>query len=161
MKEINTEKICRQCEISFEVTESDYLFLDKVSPTFDNQKFQIPPPTLCPNCRQQRRLSFRNERNIYRRKCDASGKDIVSIYSPDLPAGSQGKPYKVYDQKIWWSDDRNPMAFGRDFDFERTFTEQFGVLMVDVPYPSMLSIGCENCDYTCYTLDSKECYMSS
>lgn len=35
---------------------------------------------------------------MYKRKCDLSGKEIISVYSPD-------KPYPVYDQKVWWSDD--------------------------------------------------------
>jgi hypothetical protein len=78
----------------------------------------IPPPTLCPDCRQQRRLSFRNERKLYKRKCDATGKDIISIYSPD-------KPYTVYHQDYWWSDAWEPMDYGRDFDFSRSAIEQF------------------------------------
>jgi Zn ribbon nucleic-acid-binding protein len=59
---------------------------------------------LCPECRQQRRLSFRNERNLYKRDCDATGKSIISIYSPD-------KPYKVYNQDFWWSDNWDAMDY--------------------------------------------------
>ena len=109
---------CKQCQGTFEMTESDYQFLEKISPTFAGIKYQIPSPTLCPDCRQQRRLSFRNERNLYRRKCDASGKDIIAMHSPD-------KPHRVYDQKIWRSDDWDPLKYGRDFDFSKSFTEQF------------------------------------
>jgi Zn ribbon nucleic-acid-binding protein len=59
---------------------------------------------LCPDCRQQRRLAFRNERNLYKRKCDATGKNIISIYSPD-------KNIKVYNQDFWWSDKWNTMDY--------------------------------------------------
>lgn len=101
-------------------------FYDKISPTFDGQKFQIPTPTHCPMCRMQRRLCFRNERNLYKRQCDASGKTIISVYSPD-------KTFKVYDSKIWRSDKWDPFKFGRDFDFKKTFFEQFNELSQDVP----------------------------
>jgi hypothetical protein len=60
----------------------------------------IPIPTLCPEERQRRRLIFRNERKLYKRKCDATGDTIVSIYSPD-------KPYKVYEEEYRKSDKRD------------------------------------------------------
>jgi hypothetical protein len=121
-------KTCAHCQSHFEITQSDLDFYDKISPTFAGQKFQIPTPTLCPDCRQRRRLSFRNERKLYRRQCDASQKSIISIYSSD-------KPYKVYDQTIWWSDSRDPMDYGFEFDFTKSFTENFRELMMSVPRP--------------------------
>ena len=90
-------KTCKQCNIKFEITNKDLEFYKKISPKFNGEIFQIPTPTLCPGCRQQRRLSFRNERKLYKRKCDATGKDIISMYSPD-------KKFKVYHQDFWWSD---------------------------------------------------------
>ena len=146
-------KSCKRCNVSFEITEDDLAFYEKISPTFDGQKFAIPAPTLCPQCRQQRRLAFRNERSLYRRTCDASGKQIISMYSPD-------KPYKVYDQKIWWSDSWDAMEYGREFDFSKTFTQQFGELMREVPRIAMVISFCENCDYAPYCTRSKGCYMS-
>jgi len=115
-------------------------FYEKISPTFAGKKFQIPTPTLCPECRQQRRLAFRNERNLYRRTCDASGKQIISMYNPECG-------YKVYDQKIWWSDQWDPMSYGREFDFTKTFTEQFGELMREMPHLSLLGVQNELSDY--------------
>ncbi len=118
------------------------------------RRFTIPPPTLCPDCRQQRRLSFRNERKLYKRKCDATGKDIVSIYSPD-------KPYTVYHQDYWWSDKWDPMSYGRKFDFERGAFEQFGELLKEVPRFSLanLSTTLENAEYTNHFASSKNCFM--
>ena len=86
-------KVCTVSGTEFPITQSDLDFYEKISPTFAGQKFAIPTPTLCPEERQRRRLSFRNERRLYKRKCDLTGKDIVSIYSPE-------KPYKVYDQSV-------------------------------------------------------------
>ena len=76
-------------------------FYTKISPTFAGKKFQIPTPTCCPDCRQKRRLSFRNERNLYRRICDASGKQIISMYKPD-------NGYIIYDKSVRRSDARDP-----------------------------------------------------
>ena len=105
-------RTCRFCHGEFPITDTDMTFYEKISPSFDGRKYLIPPPTLCPDCQQQRRLSFRNERKLYKRKCDATGKEIVSIYSPD-------KPHKVYHQEYWWSDKSDPMSYGKGFDFSR------------------------------------------
>ncbi len=146
----------KTCPISgneFSITQWDLDFYNKISPTFAGQKFQIPTPTRSPDERQRRRLGFRNERNLYRRTCDASGKQIISIYSPD-------KPYKVYDQKIWWSDSRDGLDYGREFDFGKTFTEQFGELMRDVPRLALQIKQSENSEYTNLSIWLKDCYLS-
>jgi len=148
----------KTCPISgkeFSITQWDLDFYDKISPTFAGQKFAIPTPTLCPEERQRRRLAFRNERKLYKRTCDASGKQIISIYSPD-------KPYKVYDQKIRWSDSRDAMGYGRDFNFSKTFTEQFGKMMREIPRLAIMNdngISSENCEYCQDFAFGKNCYM--
>jgi hypothetical protein len=132
-------KICLVSGQQFPIYKSDMEFYTKILPSFVNPsaltdtslsqgstKFMIPTPTLCPEERQRRRLLFRNERKLYKRKCDYSGKDIISIYAPT-------SPYKVYDQKIWWSDVWDSMNYGREFDFSRSFAEQFKELMMKVP----------------------------
>ncbi|MBP7884838.1 hypothetical protein KAZ93_01455, partial [Patescibacteria group bacterium] len=75
-------------------------------------------------------MAFRNERSLYRRTCDASGKQIISMYAPKevLLGDSPDKPYKVYDQKIRFSDSWDPMDYGRDFDFSKSFTENYHAL---------------------------------
>ena len=74
---------CRSCKEAFEITDSDLAFYDKVSPVFAGKKEPIPPPTLCPRCRRRRRLVWRNEHALYNDTCDACGKDMISVYSPD------------------------------------------------------------------------------
>ncbi|TSC60662.1 MAG: Uncharacterized protein Greene041662_148 [Candidatus Peregrinibacteria bacterium Greene0416_62] len=86
-------QICSQCSAKFEIAQADLAFLDKVSPLFGGKKYTIPSPKLCPDCRQQRRLAFRNERHLYHRKCDKTGRQIISVYSPD-------KPFPVYEQEL-------------------------------------------------------------
>ncbi len=145
-------KTCKHCNSNFEVTDKDLEFYDKISPVFNWKKYQIPTPTLCPNCRQQRRLSFRNERNLYKRKCDATGKNIISIYSPD-------KELKVYDQDFWWSDNWNSLDYWVDFDFDKPFFEQFKELMKKVPRCWILNWYNENSQYTNHWWKSKNCYL--
>lgn len=144
--------ICKQCTKNFEVLDEDLEFYEKVSPIFAGKKYLIPPPRLCPECRHQRRLAFRNERKLYTRKSDMSGKSIITIYSPD-------KPYKVYDQDEWWGDKWDAMEYGRDFDFQRDFAGQFRELYEAVPRVSLHTIGNENSYYSCYTLYLKNCYL--
>lgn len=147
------QKTCRQCATSFEITEKDLVFYDKVSPIFANKKYQVPTPTLCPECRMQRRLSWRNERTLYNRKCDLCAAQIISIYSPD-------KPWKVYCQKCWWSDKWDGTGYAREFDFNKTFFEQFQELQAQVP---VISINMHddniNCDYAHLASGCKNCYL--
>jgi len=62
-------KTCKHCFANFEITDKDVEFYEKISPIFQDRKYSIPTPKLCPDCRQQRRLSFRNETKLYKRNC--------------------------------------------------------------------------------------------
>ncbi len=156
-------KTCPHCQSAFAITQWDVDFYAKISPTFAGQKFSIPTPTLCPACRQRRRMAFRNERSLYRRTCDASGKQIISMYAPKevLLGDSPDKPYKVYDQKIRFSDSWDPMDYGRDFDFSKSFTENYHALSLAVPRPSMYNFYSENSDYCNCSSYQKDCYLTS
>jgi hypothetical protein len=68
-KIVETKK-CRLSDREFFVTDKDLEFYEKVSPVFAGKKYQIPSPKLSPDERQKRRLSWRNERILYKRKCD-------------------------------------------------------------------------------------------
>ncbi len=145
-------KTCKQCQQQFEITDEDLQFYDKVSPMIAGIKQALPPPQLCPPCRLQRRMSFRNERKLYNRKCDFSGRQIISIFSAD-------KPYKVYESSIWWSDKFDAKEFGRDFDFSRPFFEQFRELQLAVPRIALFGKGNENSEYTNHADQLKNCYL--
>lgn len=146
------QKSCTSCGQTFEISKEDLAFLETISPTFSGKKYAIPPPTLCPQCRLQRRLLFRNERHLYHRKSDLTGKQIVSMYAPD-------KSYKVYDQDEWWGDKWDGLDYGRDFDFNRTFTEQFAELCAAVPHNSLFTTNVQNSYFTNHTLNCKNCYL--
>ncbi|EKE26590.1 MAG: hypothetical protein ACD_4C00236G0002 [uncultured bacterium (gcode 4)] len=146
-------KICRQCLNSFDIMDIDLDYLDKLSPIVAWQKFELPVPTMCPDCRKIQRLAWRNEKNIFKRKCDKSGNDIIAIFPPN-------SPFKIYDEKIWNSDDWDPKDYGQDFDFNRWFFEQFEELLLKVPLASKASAFCENSDYCNACTAIKNCYLA-
>jgi hypothetical protein len=150
------DKVCQQCQVEFSVKDEDRVFYDKVSPVFGGKKFSIPEPTLCPSCRYQRRLAFRNERKLYHRKCDLTGKQMISMY----PAGTS---FPVYHIEVWQSDQWDPLSYGREFDFSRPFFEQFKEMCDEIPHFSLFVDPQmdENSEYTNCASESKNCYLIS
>jgi hypothetical protein len=143
---MNSEtKQCQNCKNQFTIEPEDFAFYAKI---------KVPPPTFCPECRMVRRMTFRNERSLYKRKCDAPAhnEEIISIYHKDSPV-------KVYDQKYWWSDEWDPMEYGRDYDFNKPFFEQFYNLMRIMPMLTIVNMESINCDYSSHVWRSKNCYL--
>ncbi len=148
-----SQKTCRISWIPFTIDQWEQDFLGKISPTFDGKQYLVPEPTLCPTERMIRRLGFRNERSLFYRKCDLTGKQIVAQY----PTNS---PYKVYDKSVWYSDDWSASSFWRDFDFSRSFFDQFHELMLDVPRMARVQQGnIENSEFCNRVSDCKNCYL--
>ncbi|MDD4628796.1 MAG: hypothetical protein PHE68_05385 [Candidatus Peribacteraceae bacterium] len=148
------QQTCRNswCKQSFEITQDDLDFYDKISPVYGGKKFLIPPPTLCPDCRQQRRLAI-NEFNLYPATCDLCKKSIISQYPP-------GTPNIVYCRECWHSDKWDPLAPGREFDFSRGFFEQFAELRLAVPNQALDVQGTLiNSDYIHFAGACKNCYL--
>ncbi|MCX6807600.1 MAG: hypothetical protein NTZ80_02235 [Patescibacteria group bacterium] len=143
---------CLKCQSQFEITQDDLLFYDKISPIFNGKKYQISEPALCPECRQHRRLAFRNERNLYKRPCDLCKRNIISIFSRDAA-------FPVYCQKCWWSDKWNALDHGKNFDLNQSFFEQFAEVQNKVPKMAMLGANTENCDFCSLIADCRDCYL--
>lgn len=146
------QKTCGNCRIIFEIDDVDLAFYEKVSPIFDGKKSLIGPPSWCPDCRQMRRLTYRNERNFYKRKCDLTGESIISVYPGDFEG-------KVFSHEAFYGDEWSPLDYGRDFDFSRGFFEQFLELSLDGPRLCTVNMSSENCTYTNHCAYNKNCYM--
>lgn len=138
-------QICKNCQKNFQIEEADLEFL---------KKFEVPSPTFCPDCRNQRRMAFRNDRNFYRRECDLCKKTIISIYSPE-------KPFPVYCKDCYLSDRFDPLQYGVDFDPTRSFFEQFGEMRSRVPRMASYQTQSENSDYTVHSAKNRNCYMGN
>ncbi|MBI4995179.1 hypothetical protein HZC21_06115 [Candidatus Peregrinibacteria bacterium] len=146
-------KNCKNCRTAFEVTEDDFAFLYRVSPAFNGLKYSIPSPTHCPDCRQQRRLAQCNEQFLYLSQCGLCGKRTVTENPPHA-----NQP--IYCRDCWYSDKWNPRDYGKEFDFSRTFFEQFYELRGNVPAIALNQTGIiENSDYIHYAGYSKNCYL--
>jgi len=134
---------CKQCHSQFEITDRDREFYEKID---------VPAPTWCPECRQIRRLLWRNERTLYQVKCVLCNKQIISSYDAN-------GPYQSVCVQCYYSDKWNPLRYGQDFDFNRPFFEQFDELMKKTPQLNTVSEGNENCDYSNCIGHSKDCYL--
>ena len=147
------QKSCTKCGSSYEVTDDDLAFYEKVSPIINEERNPFPAPNFCVNCRLQRKICFRNERTFYNRKCDATGKDILAIYAPD-------KDVAVYDTEYYWSDNWDSRDFGRDYDFNRPFFDQVADLWKATPLINLWCFNCENADFNNCCFSLKNSYMN-
>ena len=141
---MNSEtKTCQNCKHEFVIEPEDFDFYEKM---------KVPPPTFCPECRIVRRMSWRNERTLYHRKCDASGKDIITMFAPE-------QPFIVYERDYWWSDKWDQLASGRDYDFKKPFFQQFRELFEKAPLLNLANSKTINSDYGNHNHDIKNCYL--
>ncbi len=118
-------KICQNCKNDFVIEPDDFSFYEKM---------KVPSPTFCPECRMVRRLIFRNERNLFRRKDYLTGNDSFSGFPPEANV-------KSYENDYWHGDDWDPMSYEKDYNFSKSFFEQFYDLLSKVPLPAKSSAG--------------------
>lgn len=145
-------RACKKCRGIFEVTSDDLAFYEHVSPIFAGKKYPVPPPTLCQLCRLQRRLAFRNHTALFQRPAYPDGGLIFSMHP-------ETAPFPVMRNEDWIRDDWDPLAYGKDISFEKTFFEQFASLNAKVPKYARIALRNENCDFCNNLSDNKNCYM--
>ncbi|OGY98411.1 MAG: hypothetical protein A2855_02685 [Candidatus Liptonbacteria bacterium RIFCSPHIGHO2_01_FULL_57_28] len=142
---MNSEiRTCQNCKADFAIESEDFDFYKKI---------KVPPPTWCPECRMVRRLTFRNDRSLYRRKCDLCRKDMVAMYPPDTK-------FPVYCRECWYSDAWDPLSYGREVDFSRNFFDQLKDLYDAVPRLALFQINPVNSPFANGMLDSKNVYLA-
>ncbi|HDH31654.1 MAG TPA: hypothetical protein ENH26_02675, partial [Candidatus Wolfebacteria bacterium] len=143
------QKTCLQCNSVFDIFQEDIDFY---------KKLKVPPPTLCPECRKQRRFAFYNTiLKFYKKDCSAhKDEKPISTFYPQ-------SPYKIFDLKYWWSDKWGGEDYSRDYDFNKTFFEQFQKFNLLVPHPAITHYwkGVINSPYTISIIDVKNCYFTS
>jgi len=117
-------------------------------------KYNLPAPDVCPLCRQQWRTAFRNRRNLYKRKCDLTGKPIISMYSPD-------KPFKVYYNKDFETK-FDAIEYAKELDLTRSIMEQFRELQLQVPrfHSAVVTDTMENAEYVNGSHGTKNSYLA-
>ncbi len=137
-------KTCQNCKNSFTIEPDDFGFYEKIN---------VPPPTFCPECRMVRRMAWRNERSLFKRKCGKTGKEIITMFHPDVNV-------VIYDRDEWWGEDWNPFDYGIAYDFTRPFFEQFKELLSKVPLQSLGNTHVINSPYVNHSADSRDCYLT-
>ena len=136
-------KNCQNCKKDFVIEPDDFSFYEKI---------KVSPPTFCPDCRFQRRMTWRNDWHLFKKKDALTGEEIFSF----LPEES---PVKIYDRDYWWSDKWDPMEYSQDYDFSRPFFEQFKDLFYKVPLPAHSMHSIVNCHYCTNANNIKNCYL--
>ena len=140
------KKVCQNCKKDFIIEPDDFGFYEKM---------EVPPPTWCPHCRFIRKMTFNNERSLYKRNCDYCNKSIISMYHPDTTI-------LVWCVKCYLSDIWDARDYAKKYDFSKTFFEQFKELKYSVPHRTLdqNERNGEGCEYSNYCFTSKNVYLS-
>jgi len=137
---------CQNCRKDFVIETEDLSFY---------KKLKVSAPTWCPDCRYMRKLTFINERSLYKSNCGSCGKFIISMYGPESEISS-------WCVKCHISDKWDARDYGKDYDFSRTFFEQFKDLKYSLPHRALdhNERNGEGCDYSNMCYSSKNIYLS-
>ncbi len=143
-----TKQTCTISGEEFEVSELEIKLREKFG-FFDL-------PTTAPWVRFRELGAFWQHWNLHNRKCDKTGKPIISVFSEKCP-------YPVWHKDVWMKENNPPSA---DYDFStaergaaRDFFSQAWELFQKCPIPHNTGVGNENCEYTDDWWYSKNCYL--
>lgn len=134
------------------ISTREKALLARVSPSIGTTQYLFPEPKLPPLNRLRERLAHANQLYVYKRKCEATGKTILSMYSPLVK-------FPVYDNEYWWTDKWDARDWGRPFNFNKTFFEQYVALRDLVPHLARSAVNNENCDYCNNVNNNKNGYL--
>jgi hypothetical protein len=148
MNNNHEKRICKKCSVEFTLDQDDFSFY---------KKMKVPTPNVCPDCRFKMRGMWRNEMSLYSgRKCGLCQKNIISMYNPKLP-------YVVFCNECYKSDKWDVFSYMKDYDFNKSFFEQFKELLIAVPkaetHLSLNSGPNINSDYANQAGGLKNCYL--
>ncbi len=155
MEKIVETKKCNKCSVSFDITDRDIEFYEKISPSFSWKKFSISSPTFCPDCRAQRRLSYLNQRSLYKNKCNLCNNQIVSRFHENCNINN-------YCNECWSSDKWDQLELWLDIDLNKSFFEQFIYLINNTNYQNLIwssSNVKNNSVYTNHTSEIHDSYL--
>ena len=111
--------------------------------------FETVLPKMTPKERFSYLGAFWPQWNLHKRKCDKTGKSIISIFREDCA-------YPVWHRDEWIAHADPPAA---EFDFSRPFFEQAYELFKKCPIPHAFQSNNQNCEYTDDWYYSKNCYL--
>ena len=139
----NKIKKCQSCKSEFIIEPNDFSFYKRMG---------VSDPTFCPICRNKRRMSWRNERSLYKTICAKTQKPIIVMFPPE-------EKLVVYDRDVWWKEGFDPLKYGQDINFETPILSQFRQLFGKVPLPSLLNENVVNSSYCNCVHNTKNGYL--
>ncbi|MFA6917404.1 MAG: hypothetical protein WC285_01025 [Candidatus Gracilibacteria bacterium] len=107
-------------------------------------------PKMSPKSRFQYLGAFWPHWNLHKRKCDKTGKQIISVFRSDCV-------YPIWKRGEWFENNNPP---SRDFDPSKPFFEQAWELFQKCPLPHVFESHNQNCEYTDDWYYSKNCYLA-
>ncbi len=139
-------KACQNCKTNFTIEAEDFQFYEKLG---------VPAPTWCPFCRFIRKMTFVNERSLYKRVCGQCNASVISMYHVDTTI-------PVLCVKCYPSDAWDARDYGRDYNFSKPFFEQFKDLKYSTPHRDMErnERNGTGCEYSNFCFTSKNIYLS-
>lgn len=134
---------CQSCKSEFIIELNDISFYERMG---------VSEPTFCSICRNKRRMSWRNERSLYKTTCTQTQKSIISMFPPE-------EKLVVYDRDFWWKESFDPLEYGQDVNFEIPILLQFRELFGKVPLPSLLNENVMSSSYCNCVHNTKNGYL--
>ena len=146
-------RTCIACNGPLIVDETDLDFYKRVSPNIGGRTYDIPAPTHCPDCRQQRRLATYNESYLYPGECQLCKKKLITQRPPTSPR-------ITYCRECWNGDKWDALQYGQDVDFSRPFLEQCAEVRDRTPEPALYTgPTLQNSEYVHCADYMKNCYL--
>jgi hypothetical protein len=108
--------MCKWCNLEYPLFGKESVFLEKR---------WLECSELCFDCRIRNLLLWRNEKNLYWRKSDKTGKKIMSIYHPEYK-------WQIYDSPEWDLECWFPSIY-TNFDEKKDFLQDYYELMEKIP----------------------------
>lgn len=154
-EEIIEWRVCKWTWEDFPIFKKELEILEQIAPIFDWVKYSFPLPEISPRARAIKRMLWRNERWLYKRKCDLTGGNVLSVYSNDYE-------WKVYNVSDYNSDKWDRVKYELEFNENENIKDTIGKFFNNVPKKATnldSEIWMENCDYCNFWMNSKNCYM--
>lgn len=134
------------------MTDKDLEFIESVSPVFAGKKQIFPSLDVSPLEMRRTLLGYRNQNRLYKRTCDMSGQEIISMFAKEAP-------FPVYEKSYWYGNEWTPMIHAQKMDLEKTFFQQWSELSAKVPRPSCSRHTDVNSVYSNNCASVKDCYL--
>ncbi len=148
----DTAPICRITGKPFAVHDQEQALIDRIGELNPYLKASVPYPTLHPSESVRRMAMFGNLTSLYWGKSALSGASQLTRYNP-------ASGHKITTLDEFWSDAVDNTRFGRNYDFSRSFSAQFEMLMHDAYLQPLVMLLCENCSYVNGAQEAKDCYL--